>query len=125
MAVPFAPGNRRQCPECRVTLTRYEWSRLWWMSSMMSGRLVQPCSECGARLRLSGMALLSTTSAAGLIATALIYIFNPIAQLLAIALVLLGLMLFSMMSTRLEMAPSARRVPLEVVPPSRNEPPRA
>ena len=63
MAIPGAPGNRRQCPECRVTLTRYEWSKLWWMSSMMSGRLVQPCPDCGARLRMSAMVLLSTTSA--------------------------------------------------------------
>ena len=125
MAVPAVTGNRRQCPECRVTLTRYEWSRLWWMSSVMSGRLVQPCSECGARLRLSAMVLLSTTSALGLIATSVVYIFNPFTPLLAIALVLLGLMLFSMMSTRLETAPSRGAVSLEAVPPPRNEPPRA
>jgi hypothetical protein len=125
MAVPGVTGNRRQCPECRVTLTRYEWSRLWWMSSVMSGRLVQPCSECGARLRLSAMVLLSTTSALGLIATAVMYMFNPVTPLLAIALLLLGLMLFSMMSTRLETAPGRGAVSLEAVPPPRNEPPRA
>lgn len=123
MPTPGAPGNRRQCPECRVTLTKYEWSRLWWMSSMMSGRLVQPCSECGAQLRLSAMVLLATTSALGLIGTAVIYVFYPVAYLLAIALVLLALMLFAMMSTRLETAP--RGIPAEAVPPPRNEPPRA
>lgn len=118
-------NNRRQCPECRVTLTRYEWSKLWWMSSIMSGRLVQPCPECGARLRLSAMALLSTTSAVGLIVLALVYIFNPMMPLLAIALVFLALMLFSMMRTRIEMAPSTPRgIPVEAVPPPRNEHPR-
>jgi hypothetical protein len=68
------------------------------------------------------MVLLSTTCALGLIGTAGLYAFNPVAPLLAIALVLLALMLFSMMSSRLEIAP--RGVPLEVVPPSRNEHPR-
>lgn len=122
MAVPGMPGNRRQCPECRVTLTRYEWSRLWWMSSVMSGRLVQPCSECGARLRLSAMVLLSTTCALGIIGTAVLYVFNPVMPLLAIAVLLLVLMLFGMTSTRLETAPT--RVPMEAVPPPRNEHPR-
>lgn len=120
-----ATGNRRQCPECSVTLTKYEWSRLWWMSSVLSGRLVQPCSECGARLRLSAMVLLSTTCALGLIGTAGLYIFNPVSPLLVIALVLLGLMLFSMMSSRLELAPATPRgVPVEAVPPPRHEHPR-
>jgi hypothetical protein len=72
------------------------------MSSMMSGRLVQPCPDCGARLRMSAMVLLSTTSAIGLIVTAVTYLYNPLMPLLGIALVLLGLVLFSMMSTRLE-----------------------
>ena len=125
MAVPGAPTNRRQCPECHVTLTRYEWSKLWWMSSMMSGRLVQPCPDCGARLRMSAMVLLSSMSAIGLIVTAVAYLYNPITPLLAIALVLLALMLFSMMSTRLETAPvTPRGVPAAAVPPARNEHPR-
>jgi hypothetical protein len=125
MAIPGAPGNRRQCPECRVTLTRYEWSRLWWMSSMMSGRLVQPCPDCGARLRMSAMVLLSTTSAIGLLVTAVTYVYNPMMPLLAIALLLLGLILFSMMSTRLETAPATPRgVMVQAIPPPRNEPPR-
>jgi hypothetical protein len=95
------------------------------MSSMMSGRLVQPCSECGAQLRLSAMVLLATTSAIGLISTAVIYLLYPVMYLLAIALVLLALMLFAMMSTRLETAPARRGLPVEAVPPPRNEPPRA
>jgi hypothetical protein len=94
------------------------------MSSVMSGRLVQPCSECGARLRLSSMALLSTTSALGLIGTAITYLVYPVAPLLIIALVLLGLMLFAMMATRLETAPAVR-LAVEAVPPPRNEAPRA
>jgi hypothetical protein len=125
MAIPGAPGIRRQCPECRVTLTRYEWSKLWWMSSMMSGRLVQPCPDCGARLRMSAMVLLSTTSAIGLIVTAAAYVYNPFMPLLAIALLLVGLILFSMMSTRLETVPSTPRgVPVQGIPPPRNEHPR-
>ena len=125
MAIPGAPGNRRQCPECRVTLTRYEWSKLWWMSSMMSGRLVQPCPDCGARLRMSAMVLLSTVSAVGLIVTAGAYIYNPMTPLLVIALVLLGLTLFSMMSTRLETAPATPRgIPADAIQPPRNEHPR-
>jgi hypothetical protein len=124
MAVSDAAGNRRQCPECHVTLTRYEWSKWWWMSSVMSGRLVQPCSECGAHLRMSAM-VLSTTSALGLLGVATLYAFNPVMPLLAIALVLLGLVLFSMMTTRLEMAPSTPRdISVEAVPPPRNEHPR-
>jgi hypothetical protein len=112
------PANRRQCPDCSVTLTRYEWSRLWWMSSMMSGRLVQPCTECGARLRLSSMALLSTISALGLIGTSIMYLVYRESTLLYIALVLTLLMLVSMLSTRLEKVPSSS-LPREAVPPPR------
>jgi hypothetical protein len=61
----------------------------------------------------------------GIIGVALIYILNPMTPLLAIALVLLALMLFSMMRTRIEMAPSTPRgIPVEAVPPPRNEHPR-
>ena len=116
-------STRRQCPECRVTLTKYEWSRLWWMSSMMSGRLVQPCNECGAQLRLSAMALLSTVSAIGLITTAILYGFYQETTLLWIALVLLLLLLVSMFATRLESVPSTSPAK-HVVPPSRDEHPR-
>lgn len=118
-----AGSNRRQCPNCQVTLTRYEWSRLWWMSAKMSGRLVQPCTECGARLRLSSMALLTTISALGLITTAIIYVFYQDNYLLWIALVFLLLMLIAMLATRLEAVPSAT-IPRDAVPPPRNEPPR-
>lgn len=115
--------TRRQCPECRVTLTRYEWSRLWWMSSMMSGRLVQPCHECGARLRLSAMALLSTVSALGILAIAVLYLVYQQHVLLGIAAVLLVLLLISMMRTRIESLPPA--APFKpVVPPPRDEHPR-
>jgi hypothetical protein len=118
-----ATANRRQCPNCRVTLTRYEWSRLWWMSTKMSGRLVQPCTECGARLRLSSMALLTTLSAFGLITTAMIYVFYQDNYLLWIALVFLLLMLIAMLATRLEAVPGST-LPPAAVPPPRNEPPR-
>ena len=111
--------NRRQCPDCSVTLTRYEWSRLWWMSSWMSGRLVQPCTECGARLRLSSMALLSTISAVGLIGTSMMYLVYRETTLLYIALVLTLLMLVAMLSTRLEKVPSS--LPMEAVPPPREQ----
>ena len=114
--------TRRQCPECRVTLTRYEWSRLWWMSSMMSGRLVQPCHECGARLRLSAMALLSTVSALGLITAAVLYIVYQQNALLWISLVLLLLLLISLLGTRLESLPPA--MPGKQVVPPLNEHPR-
>jgi len=74
---------------------------------------------------MSAMVLLSTLSAIGLIVTAVTYIFNPVTPLLVIALVLLGLSLFSMMLTRLETAPAtARRLSVEAVPPPRNEHPR-
>ena len=112
-------SNRRQCPECSVTLTRYEWSRLWWMSSMMSGRLVQPCTECGAQLRLSSMALLATISALGLIGTSAMYLAYRETTLLYSALVLTLLMLVAMLSTRLEKAPTA--LPAVAVPPPREQ----
>ena len=118
-------ANRRQCPECHVTLTRYQWSRLWWMSARLSGRLVQPCPECGARLRLSSMAVLSTTSALGLIITAITYALyfrsEYASTLLVISLVFLLLIFIAMLATRLEAAPS---IPKDAVPPPRQEPPR-
>jgi hypothetical protein len=93
------------------------------MSSMMSGRLVQPCHECGARLRLSSMALLSTVSAIGLITTATLYLFYQQNPFLWIALVLLLLLLVSMLATRLETVPSTSPAK-HVVPPARDEHPR-
>ena len=82
--------SSRQCPQCGVRLTRYEWSRLWWMSSGMSGKLVQPCQECGTKLRLSSMALVSAVAALGLIILAVTYIFYPASILLFIALGLIN-----------------------------------
>jgi hypothetical protein len=95
------PSNR-QCPECHVTLTRYQWSKLWWMSSIMSGRLVQPCAECGAKLRLSSMTLISSTAAILLIAAATMYLFTHSSILLFIALALLLVILVATMATRIE-----------------------
>jgi len=103
-AVP-SKGNR-QCPECGVKLTRYEWSKLWWMSAGMSGRLVQPCAECGAKLRLSSMALVSTICALGLIITAVTYIFYQSSVLLFIALAFLLILLIAMLATRIETIPT-------------------
>jgi hypothetical protein len=98
--------NRRQCPDCGVKLTRYEWSRLWWMSGMMSGRLVQPCVECGAKLRMSSMAVVSTISALGIIGVAIMYVIYQTSYLLFIALILLFVLFVAMLITRIEVVPS-------------------
>jgi hypothetical protein len=103
--------TRRECPECGVKLTRYQWSRLWWMSSFMSGRLVQPCGDCGAKLRLSSMAMVSTTAAIGLISVAIGYVMAPSRTLLVAALALLLVILITSMATRVEAAPSTGRRP--------------
>lgn len=99
-------ANRRQCPECGIKLTRYEWSRLWWMSGMMSGRLVQPCAECGAKLRMSSMAVVSSLASLALIATAILYFFYPGPIPLFVALALVLVILIAMMATRVESVPS-------------------
>lgn len=99
-------ATRRQCPECGVKLTRPQWSKLWWMSGMMSGRLVQPCAECGAKLRMSSMALVSSLASAGLIGVAVLYIFYPITNLLFAALTLLLVIFIAMLVTRIETVPS-------------------
>lgn len=98
--------TKRQCPNCRVTLTRYEWSRLWWMSSLLSGRLVQPCSECGTKLRLSSMTLLASAGALGLIGTSVAVFLAYTPKLLILALVFALVILFGVLGTRLEVAPS-------------------
>jgi len=98
-------SNHRQCPECGVKLTRYEWSKLWWMSGLMSGRLVQPCGECGTKLRMSSMALVSGVASLGIIITAGFYIFYPSPILLFVVLGLLLIILIAMMATRLETVP--------------------
>jgi len=106
METVVASTNRRQCPECGIKLTRYEWSKLWWMSGMMSGRLVRPCTECGAKLRMSSMAAVSSLSSLALIATAILYIFYPWSILLFVALALVLVILIAMLATRLETVPS-------------------
>lgn len=45
----------KTCPNCRVSLTRAEWAEVRSSSSLLGGRLVRPCSACGALLRLSRM----------------------------------------------------------------------
>ena len=108
METAVAGKKIRQCPECGVKLTRYEWSKLWWMSGLMSGRLVQPCSECGARLRMSSMALVSAIASIGLIVTAAVYLFFYRDEtLLFVALGLLLVILVAMMATRIEAVPAA------------------
>jgi len=94
--------TKRQCPECKVTLTRYEWSRLWWVSSGMSGRLVQPCSECGALLRLSAMRLLTGLGALGLLVSSVALFVNRSEALLVLALIFSILIFVGVISTRVE-----------------------
>lgn len=98
-------SKKRQCPNCNITLTRYQWSKLWWMSSLMSGRLVQPCAECGAKLRLSSMTLVASAAAVGVIAAAVLYLMYQSAIFLLAALGLLLVILFATMATRIEVAP--------------------
>jgi hypothetical protein len=97
--------SKRECPNCHVTLTRYQWSKLWWMSSVMSGRLVQPCDECGSRLRLSSMTLVSSAASIGLIGVAIAYLMYQNKILLFAALALLLVILVAMMATRVEILP--------------------
>ena len=107
MDAPMLAKNSRKCPECGVKLTRYEWSKLWWMSGMMSGRLVQPCAECGAKLKMSSMALVSSFAALGLIVTAVLYIsYDQPKYLLFVALALLLIILVAMLATRIESVPA-------------------
>ncbi len=99
--------TRRNCPNCDVTLTRYEWSRLWWMSSVLTGRLVQPCKECGSLIRLSALTLLSGVGAVGLTITAGLLFKWPSIWLLAMALIFSILILVGVMGSRLETVPPA------------------
>jgi len=92
--------TKKQCPACQVTLTRFERSRLWWVSSGMSGRLVHPCSACGALLHLSSMRLLTTIGALGLIGTSIARVNNESVALLLVALVFAVCILVGLISTR-------------------------
>src|SRR5215204_862723 len=98
--------KKRECPNCHITLTRYQWSKLWWMSSLMSGRLVQPCAECGSKLRLSSMTLVSSAAAIALIGASILYLMYQSWLLLFIALGLLLVILFASLAVRVEVAPS-------------------
>lgn len=96
---------QRQCPECRVTLTRFQWSQLWWVTSGLSGRLVHPCAECGAMLRLSAMRQITALGALGLIGASVAIVAGASPSLaIAAALVAAIVMLGGMLGTRVEAA---------------------
>lgn len=92
-----------QCPVCQVTLRRYEWSKLWWLSSSMSGRLVHPCSHCGSLLRLSAMRVFTALGALGLLGTAIArFLHSDSPMLLVLALMFAVLTWVGMACTRVE-----------------------
>src|SRR6476661_571348 len=93
---------RKQCPNCKVTLTQFKWSKLWWMSSVLSGRLVQPCAECGALLRLSAMMLVMALSALGLLVTSVALFVTKYPMLLIGALVCAVMILVGALGTKVE-----------------------
>jgi hypothetical protein len=93
---------KRECPECNVTLTRFEKSRLWWLSASMSGRLVQPCSGCGRLLRLSAMHAFTAIGSLGLIALSIARVATDSQVVLVLALVCAVMIFVGMVSTRLE-----------------------
>lgn len=98
-------SRMRTCPNCSVTLTRYEWSKLWWMSSVLSGRLVQPCKECGAMIRLTALTLLTGVGAVGLIVAAFLLFEYQSVWLLVLALGFAITILIGVLGTRLETVP--------------------
>jgi CHASE2 domain-containing sensor protein len=79
------------------------------MSSVLSGRLVQPCSECGTLLRLSAMTLVASAGAIGLLITSVSLFLNYSRLLLIVALLLTVVILIGVMGTRVETAPVADR----------------
>jgi hypothetical protein len=85
-----------------VTLTQYEWSRLWWLSAGMSGRLVHPCSECGALLRLSAMRFLTVIGALGLIGASVALFTDRSDHVLGLALMFAIVTFIGAISTRVE-----------------------
>src|SRR5262245_64269752 len=93
---------RRHCPTCHVTLTKFGASRLWWMSSMLSGRLVQPCAECGTLLRLSSMMLVTMLSLVGLVVTSIALIVTRYPLLLIIAIICAVMTLVGALGTKVE-----------------------
>lgn len=97
---------KRQCPNCGVTLTRFQWSKLWWMSSVLTGRMVRPCSECGTLLRLSAMTLLSGIGAFGLLVTSYMIWRGNSVWLEVAALGFTALMLIGVMGSHIEVYPT-------------------
>src|SRR4051812_29045691 len=95
---------KKHCPNCRVTLTQFRWSKLWWMSSVLSGRLVQPCAECGTQLRLSSMALVTTLAAVGVVVTTAALIVTRQSMWLIVALACAVLVLVGVLGKRVEPA---------------------
>jgi hypothetical protein len=93
---------KQRCPSCNVTLTRYEWSRLWFLASGMSGRLVQPCAACGTLLRLSAMRMFTALGAVGLIASSILRAMTETELPLFLALLCAVLILVGMIGTRVE-----------------------
>ena len=93
---------RKHCPTCHVTLTKFGASRLWWMSSVLSGRLVQPCAECGTLLRLSSMTLLTGMATFGLVVTSVGLILTRYPMLLILALACAVLLLVGLLAIRVE-----------------------
>ena len=102
---------RKQCPNCRVTLTRYQFSKLWFMSSLLSGRLIQPCEECGTQLRLSSMTVLASLGGFGLLASAvgLFRTYSP--WLLIFALLFTLITLVAVLGTRVEQVSGSSATP--------------
>ena len=98
---------RKHCPNCNVTLTltKLGSSRLWWMSSVLSGRLVQPCAECGTLLRLSSMTLVTGLSSIGFVVASVGLVVTRYPMLLIIALSCAVLLLIGLLFTRVERAP--------------------
>jgi len=94
--------TKKQCPHCQVTLTRFQWSKLWWMSSGLSGRLVQPCSECGTLLRLSSSTLVVGIASVGLVATSVALVVTKRPILLIVALLCALVQLIGALGARVE-----------------------
>jgi len=69
----------------------------------MSGRLVQPCSRCGALLRLSAMRTFTALGALGLLATAVARFVSASEALLPMALMFAVLTWIGMAATRVQL----------------------
>jgi hypothetical protein len=72
------------------------------MSSVLSGRLVQPCAECSTLLRLSSMTLVTGVASIGLVVTSVALILTKYLMLLTTALACAVLLLVGVLATRVE-----------------------